>query len=53
MNPDTCDDPEDELDEPDPADWPLGKPGQPYGVYPTPPGLVARPRPSRARRRRC
>ena len=43
MKPGTYHAPEDESDEPGPADWPLGKPGRPYGVYPTPPGMVARP----------
>jgi len=31
MNPSTYDDREDESDAPDPADWPLGKPGRPLG----------------------
>ncbi|MBI4092584.1 MAG: hypothetical protein HY420_01540 [Candidatus Kerfeldbacteria bacterium] len=53
MTPGTYDDREDESDAPDPADWPLGKPGRPCGLYPTPAGMVARAHPSRARRRRC
>jgi len=53
MNPGTYHAREDESDAPDPADRPLGKPGRPCGVYPTPPGMVARAHPSRARRRWC
>jgi len=45
MNPNTCDDIEDAGDE-SPADWLPFKPGRPYGVYPTPPGLVHVPAPA-------
>ncbi len=51
MRPDSPPDPsfaagaasEDKRDEFDPATWPPNKRGRPYGVYPTPPGLVRDP----------
>jgi len=53
MKPGTYDAREDESDAPDPADWPPRKPGRPYGVYPTPAGMVARALIGHARRRWC
>ena len=43
MKPGTYGAPKDESGEPDPADWPPGKPGRPYGVYADPPGLRREP----------